>query len=112
MTVRRSDPHDPADDALASPDRWVTVRNGMVAAPALALLAGGALYASNQTDAARWVWIAGIAPVLAVLLVTIVGSLRRGDFGLDVIAALAMSGAVAAGEPLAGAVVALMFAGG
>jgi hypothetical protein len=50
--------------------------------------------------------------VLAALLVTIVRSLTRGEFGLDIIAALAMGGSLAIGEPLAGIVVALMLAGG
>jgi hypothetical protein len=61
---------------------------------------------------AHWLWAAGIIPVLAILIVTIILSLRRGDFGLDVIAALAMGFALAGGEALAGIIVALMFAGG
>ena len=51
-------------------------------------------------------------PVLAVLLVEIVTSLRRGDVGLDIVAALSMSAALAFGESLAAAIVALMYAGG
>jgi cation transport ATPase len=39
-------------------------------------------------------------------------SLRRGEFGLDVIAALAMAGALVLGEHLAGIIVALMYTGG
>jgi heavy metal translocating P-type ATPase len=57
-------------------------------------------------------WAAGAAAVLAVLAVEIVRSLSRGAFGLDVIAALAMAGCLAAGEMLAACVVALMFSGG
>ncbi len=51
-------------------------------------------------------------PVLAALLAEIVTSLRRGDYGLDVVAAVSMSAALAFGETLAAAVVALMYAGG
>ena len=51
-------------------------------------------------------------PVLGALLWQIVGSLRRGDLGLDIVAALSMSAALAFGETLAGNVVALMYAGG
>jgi heavy metal translocating P-type ATPase len=47
-----------------------------------------------------------------MLLVQIAVSLRRGDVGLDVVAALSMSAALLFGEPLAGNVVALMYAGG
>jgi heavy metal translocating P-type ATPase len=52
------------------------------------------------------------AAVLATLVVSIIASLRRGQFGLDIVAALAMAGALAVGENLAAAVVALMYAGG
>ncbi|MDF2999252.1 MAG: heavy metal translocating P-type ATPase, partial [Xanthobacteraceae bacterium] len=59
-----------------------------------------------------WAWTAGTSVILAALVVEIVTSLRRGDVGLDVVAALSMSAALAFGEPLAGNVVALMYAGG
>jgi heavy metal translocating P-type ATPase len=58
------------------------------------------------------VWAAATAPVLLVLLAEIVTSLRRGDVGLDIVAALSMSAALAFGEHLAAVVVALMYAGG
>ena len=51
-------------------------------------------------------------PVLAALIVDIVISLRRGNVGLDIVAALSMTAALGFGEPLAGNVVALMYAGG
>jgi len=54
----------------------------------------------------------GTAIVLLVLLVDIGLSLGRGEFGLDLIAALAMTGALLLGEQLAGVIIALMFAGG
>jgi len=50
--------------------------------------------------------------VLLVLIVQIVTSLRRGDVGLDIVAALSMTAALMFGEYLAAAVVALMYAGG
>jgi heavy metal translocating P-type ATPase len=58
------------------------------------------------------VWGIATAPVLAALLWQIVSSLRRGDLGLDIVAALSMSAALIFGETLAGNVVALMYAGG
>ncbi len=51
-------------------------------------------------------------PVLAALVAEIVTSLRRGDLGLDIVAALSMTAALVFGETLAAAVVALMYAGG
>lgn len=57
-------------------------------------------------------WSLATAPVLAVLLVQIVLALRQRQFGLDIVAALSMSAALAFGEPLAANVVALMYSGG
>ncbi len=53
-----------------------------------------------------------ILPIAAALLISSVRAIVRGRFGVDVIAFLAMAGAVALGQPLAGAVVALMYSGG
>ena len=61
---------------------------------------------------ARAVWAAGVAPVLAALLIEILGSLRRGEVGLDIVAALSMSAGLFFGETLAATVVAVMYAGG
>ncbi len=58
------------------------------------------------------IWAAATVPVLGALLIEIVASLRRGDVGLDIVAALAMTGALVFGEHLAAVVVALMYAGG
>ncbi len=66
----------------------------------------------GRPDLARWIWGVAILPVLAALLVEIFTNLRRGSVGLDLIAALAMAGALAIGETLAGIVVALMYSGG
>jgi heavy metal translocating P-type ATPase len=81
-----------------------------VALLGLALGAATPWFGTSQT--AVWVWGVATAPVLAALLWQIVGSLRRGDLGLDIVAALSMSAALAFGETLAGNVVALMYAGG
>ena len=51
-------------------------------------------------------------PVLVVLLIEIVVSLRRGDVGLDIVAALSMLAALLFAEYLAAAVVAVMYSGG
>ena len=51
-------------------------------------------------------------PVLIALAISIVRDLAAGRMGIDAIALLSMAGALALGEPLAGAVVALMYAGG
>jgi len=76
------------------------------------LVTGLALYSAGRIDAAGIVWTAGVVPVLAALLVEILRSLFRGEVGLDIVAALSMSAALAFGETLAAAVVAVMFSGG
>jgi heavy metal translocating P-type ATPase len=58
------------------------------------------------------IWAAVTVPVLLALVVEIVLSLRRGDVGLDIVAALSMTAALLVGEELAAAIVALMYAGG
>ncbi|RUM95386.1 heavy metal translocating P-type ATPase [Pseudaminobacter arsenicus] len=80
---------------------------------ALAGLATGAgLWLAGRTGLAEMAWAAGVVPVLAALVVEIVRSLFRGEVGLDIVAALSMSAALAFGETLAAAVVALMYSGG
>ncbi|BCP53899.1 hypothetical protein K32_25160 [Kaistia sp. 32K] len=76
------------------------------------LTAGILLYLIGGRGSASFVWGLATFPVLLSLLVQIVTSLRRGDAGLDIIAALSMLAALVFGEPLAGNVVALMYAGG
>lgn len=79
---------------------------------AACLVTGLGLMLAGLDDTARIVWFAGVAPVLATLLVEIVRSLRRGEVGLDIVAALSMSAALFFGETLAAAVVAVMYSGG
>ncbi|KKB83705.1 haloacid dehalogenase [Devosia limi DSM 17137] len=76
------------------------------------LMAGlGLMWAGHDTLATA-AWCAGVIPVLVALVVEIVRGLARGEFGLDIVAALSMSAALVFGETLAAAVVALMYSGG
>ena len=77
-----------------------------------ALAAGGALFALGHQRDADIVWAALVALLIVPLCVSVVRTLLRGDLGVDVIALIAMVGALALGEYLAGAVIALMLAGG
>jgi heavy metal translocating P-type ATPase len=81
-------------------------------AAASGIVAGGVLYAFAGSDAADVAWAATVAIMLVPLTWSVVRSLLHGDVGVDVIALLAMAGALALGEYLAGAVIALMLAGG
>ena len=79
---------------------------------AIGLIAGLAVWFAGRTDVANLIWIAGVVPALVALVVEILRSLRSGEVGLDIVAALSMSAALVFGETLAAAVVAVMYSGG
>ncbi len=89
-----------------------TVHSILLACALLGLSAGLAFHFGGQPELAALAWSAGTGVVLLALTVIVIISLTRGEFGLDILAAISMSGALIVGEPLAGNVVALMFAGG
>jgi hypothetical protein len=76
------------------------------------LTSGLAVWFAGRPEIADMIWIAGVAPALAALVVEILRSLRSGEVGLDIVAALSMSAALVFGETLAAAVVAVMYSGG
>src|SRR5674476_286722 len=99
-----------ADMTTASALKYVRpVLAGLVAA---GLLTGFAAKLAGLDAWSGVIWAGVTVPILLALLVEIVTSLRRGDLGLDIVAALSMTAAVAFGENLAAAIVALMYAGG
>jgi heavy metal translocating P-type ATPase len=87
-------------------------RRTLVAVAVAGLTAGIAAQVAGWRDLANLAWTLGTAPVIAGLAVSIVRDLLAGRLGVDAIALLSMSAAVALGQPLAGAVVALMYSGG
>src|SRR6202165_2459917 len=87
--------------------RWALVSIA-VAGLAAGILAAGA----GRPDLADLCWTLATAPVVTGLAVSIVRDLLAGRFGVDAIALVSMSAALALGQPLAGAVVALMYSGG
>jgi heavy metal translocating P-type ATPase len=101
-----------SDAGFSLPDLHKIVRPVLVMVPALGLVSGLLMRASGYGHWSGTIWAAASVPVLATLLLEIVASLRRGDVGLDIVAALSMTGALAFGEHLAAVVVALMYAGG
>ncbi|QIK82311.1 HAD-IC family P-type ATPase [Sanguibacter sp. HDW7] len=84
---------------------WV-VATLVVGAVGLGLLAAG------DDDASRWVVVAWVVLVAATQAWGMVRSLRAGDVGLDILAVLAISAAVAVGEHWAALVVVVMLTGG
>ena len=90
----------------------IPTRHVLVAIPVAGLALGLTLLALGRGTWAEAVWAIATVPVLAALIFEIVASLRRGDVGLDIVAALSMTAALVFGEELAACVVALMYAGG
>jgi heavy metal translocating P-type ATPase len=88
------------------------VRPLLAGLAAAGLLAGLAARFAGLGAWSGAIWAVGTVPILLALLAEIVTSLRRGDVGLDIVAALSMTAALAVGENLAAAIVALMYAGG
>jgi len=76
------------------------------------LLAGGALHLAGAGGAGDAAWIATGACGAAYALWAMADSLRRRRLGVDVIALLAVCGALAVGEYLAAAVISLMLTSG
>jgi heavy metal translocating P-type ATPase len=76
------------------------------------LALGGAFYLAGVIHGADAVWIAGGVVGVAFSLWTMVQSLGRRRLGVDVIAVLAMVGALAVEEYLAAAVISVMLASG
>ena len=87
--------------------RWTLV---FVAVSGLA--AGLAAYSQKRPDIANLSFTIATIPVIAGLAISILRDLLMGRLGVDAIALVSMSAAVALGQPLAGAVVALMYSGG
>jgi heavy metal translocating P-type ATPase len=80
---------------------------------ALAGVGGGAaLWLARAAEAAHLVWTAATAVAFVPLVVRVGKSLLRREPGVDIIAVLAMAGALLLGESLAGAVIGLMIASG
>jgi len=95
----------PGDDAL-------TRAAALAAAQAGALAAGALLHAAGADAAGDATWAISSAVALVPLTVSAARTLAARRLGVDLIALLAIAAALALGEYLAGAIVALMLAGG
>ena len=82
-------------------------------AVALSGLACGTLASLADRHAlSNWLWAAATLPVVLGLAVSMVRDLMAGRLGVDAVAFVSMSAALLLGQPLAGVVVAVMYAGG
>ena len=88
------------------------VRRWWLPASLVGIVAGAVLYAAGARDGAHAAWaVTSAIGILPIASETIAGLLRR-EFGVDVIAVLALAGSLVLGEYLAGAVIALMLSSG
>jgi heavy metal translocating P-type ATPase len=100
---------------MTNPPRMSVERvlhSALVAVAISGLAAGILARVAARPEIANVLWAAGTAPVAAALAVFILRDLWAGRFGVDAIALISMTAALVLGEPLAGAVVALMYSGG
>jgi len=77
------------------------------------LLAVGAIgWLLGSGTVATIAWITGAVLGLVVSVAQLVAAIRQGRFSVDVIAVLALAGALVVGEPFAGAMITVMLASG
>jgi len=88
------------------------LRWSLVTIAVTGLTAGILAHVAGEDILAHLAWTLATVPVVAGLAVGIVRDLAAGRVGVDAIALLSMTTALVLGQPLAGAVVALMYSGG
>lgn len=98
--------------SLVTEETQSRIKTAILAIAVLGLVSGLVFAALGMPDPARMAWTAAVLPALAALIVEITRSIRRGEIGLDIVAALSMSAALVFGETLAASVVAVMYSGG
>ncbi|WP_295693756.1 heavy metal translocating P-type ATPase [Lapillicoccus sp.] len=84
----------------------------LFAASGALLLAGGAAWLVSASTPARVLWIAGTLLGLGFSIFWTLGAIRRRTPSVDIIAVLALAGALAVNEPFAGAMITVMLASG
>src|SRR5690349_1206846 len=88
------------------------LRWSLVSVASSGLIVGTVAYLRHQSDTAELCFTLATVPVIAGLVVSMLRDLMAGRLGGDAIALVSMSAAIALHQPLAGAVVALMYSGG
>jgi heavy metal translocating P-type ATPase len=98
--------------AAQSVRRFATPAAGRASIAVLGLLAGGVCHLAGAGGAGDVLWQVTIVVTLVPLTWEVVRGMARGDFGVDIIALLAMAAALIGDELLAGSIVAVMVTGG
>ncbi|MBV1705932.1 MAG: heavy metal translocating P-type ATPase [Hyphomicrobiales bacterium] len=89
-----------------------TLRSALFLSAIAVLAVGAGVVWLGDPRMGAWVWFGGTIPVTLSLLISIVRDLWHRQFGVDAIALLSMSGALALDQPLAAIVIAVMYSGG
>jgi len=106
---------EPEDRGRARKLAWLVEHRAQILASiaVAALVVGGLLYAVGEGDAGQMVWRATVALLAAELAVEVGRTVVvEHGLGVDTIALVAMVGALALDQELAGVVIGLMFSGG
>ncbi|RPI36290.1 MAG: heavy metal translocating P-type ATPase, partial [Hyphomicrobiaceae bacterium] len=88
------------------------LRKALIAIALTGLVLGIVAWFTGRDVLADRIWAAGTVPVVVGLAVSMVRDFMAGRMGVDTVAFVAMSAALLLGQNLAGAVVAVMYAGG
>lgn len=88
------------------------LRRALIVVALASLVFGLIAWVLGREDLPGWIWASGTVPVVAGLLVSMIRDFLAGRVGVDAIAFVSMSAALALGENLAAIVVAVMYAGG
>lgn len=89
-----------------------TIHLALLGLALIGLIAGLALPQLHLQVEAGLIWSAATIPVIIALTISIIRDFWIGRVGVDAIALVSMSAAVAMSQPLAGVVVAIMYTGG
>jgi heavy metal translocating P-type ATPase len=84
----------------------------LFSASTVLLLAGGLAWLLSAQAPARILWILGTLLGLGFSVIWTVSAIRRRQLSVDIIAVLALAGALAVNEPFAGAMITVMLASG
>ena len=99
-------------DGCETGDIMTSLRWVLLGATVAALAAGGVAWLAGAPVVAGYCWIAGTVAAILPAAWWVIAGLRAGRFGVDVLAVLSLAGALAVGEYLAGALIAVMLATG
>ena len=83
------------------------LRRALIVIALAGLIVGGLAWAGGHRDIANWCWAAGTVPVVIGLFISMIRDFLVGRMGVDSVAFVSMSGALALGQNLTGIVISI-----